>query len=120
MEAQPPSKFTERLSFFLVAVAAAGAFLVLLDPHITISIGGQVFKIGNGGFSADLKGAVVSLILIGGFTAVTTYWLGSSDGSAQKGEAIARIAEGLPVEVKVAAVTEPVPVVVVPPDKGTS
>lgn len=88
-----PNRFTERLSLLMVTVASLGAFLVLIDPKLTLQIAGQTVVLGGGGFSADLKGAVVSLILIGGWSAVKEYWLGSSEGSSQKGEAIARIAE---------------------------
>ena len=90
---KPPNRFTERLSLLMVTVASLGAFLVLIDPKLTLQIAGQTVVLGGGGFSADLKGAVVSLILIGGWSAVKEYWLGSSEGSSQKGEAIARIAE---------------------------
>ena len=95
---KPPNRFTERLSLLMVTVASLGAFLVLIDPKLTLQLAGQAIVLGGGGFSADLKGAVVSLILIGGWTAVKEYWLGSSEGSSQKGEAIARMAEaGVPV-----------------------
>ena len=82
-------KFTEKLSIFMVSVAAFGAFLVLLDPVVTIS---EQVKIGGEGFSADLKGAVVSLILIGGWSAVKEFWLGTSAGSEKKTDMIATMA----------------------------
>lgn len=70
-------KFTEILSLFMVKVAAAGGMLVLFDPKITFMIGQQSFSFG-GGFSADLKGAIIASILISGWTAVKEYWLGAS------------------------------------------
>lgn len=88
--------FTERLSLFMVSVAALGAFLVLFDPKITLSLAGQDVIIGGDGFSADLKGAVISAILIGGWTAVKEYWLGSSAGTVKSAETLQRIAEAVP------------------------
>lgn len=83
------SMFTERLSLFMVIIAALGGFLVLLDPRVQFPVyQGYSLSIGGEGFSADLKGAVVSLILIGGWTAVKEYWLGSSSGSDKKTDTI--------------------------------
>lgn len=82
------NKFTEKLSMFMVSVAAFGAFFVLTDPVITIS---DTVKIGGEGFSADLKGAVVSLILIGGWSAVKEFWLGTSASSEKKTDMIANM-----------------------------
>lgn len=91
-----PSPFTEKLSVFMVTVAALGAFLVLVDPTLTLTVHNQVLVIGKDGFSADLKGAVISAILIGGWTAVKEYWLGSSAGTVKSAETIQRIAESSP------------------------
>ena len=75
-------------------IAALGAAWVLVDPRFVMPITEDIsIFIGGEGFSADLKGAVVTLILIGGFTAVKEYWLGSSAGSEKKTDAITRIAE---------------------------
>lgn len=87
------SNFTERLSIFMVMVAAGGAFLVLFDPKFTFDFDGQILTIGGEGFSADLKGAVISAILIGGWTAVKEYWLGASAGGQSQQESVQRIAE---------------------------
>lgn len=38
----------------------------------------------HGDFSGDLKAAVVTLMLVGGFTTVAGFWLGSSSGSERK------------------------------------
>lgn len=94
MEERRAGRFTETLSMFMVATAALGAFLVLLDPKLTITIAGQDLALGGDGFSADLKGAVISAILIGGWTAVKEYWLGSSAGSEKKSDTINRLTEG--------------------------
>jgi hypothetical protein len=85
-------KFTERLSMFMVAVGALGALIVLLDVKFTIVLANQTVSIGTG-FSPDLKGAVITAILISGYTAVKEYWLGSSAGSQVQQESISRIAE---------------------------
>lgn len=73
--------FSERLSMAVIVIAALGAFGVLLDPVATLNIAGQTIKIGGEGFSAELKGAVITIMLIGGWTAVMGFWLGSSDAS---------------------------------------
>lgn len=86
-------KFTERLSCFMAGVAAVGGAYVLLDPKITFSIEWVNIVVGGEGFSPDLKGAVVSLILIGGWVAVKEYWLGASATSQNQAESMSRIAE---------------------------
>jgi hypothetical protein len=88
------TRFTERLSMFMAVASAMGGFYVLLDPIFAFEIsGGHTLKIGGEGFSADLKGAVVSLILIGGWTAIKEYWLGSSASGQHQAESMSRIAE---------------------------
>lgn len=62
-------KFIHLLSVLFVLVAGAGGFVVLL-----------------GDFSPELKASVVTLMLIGGWNAVQSYWLGSSNGSSIKTE----------------------------------
>ncbi len=59
--------FVEFVSLLLLAIGATGGMIVLL-----------------GDFSDEIKGAVVTLILIGGFTDVRSFWLGSSQGSREK------------------------------------
>jgi hypothetical protein len=60
--------FLELLSLLLVISTLAGGMSVLLW----------------GGIDAQLKGAVVTLMLIGGYTSVTNFWYGSSLGSKKK------------------------------------
>jgi lysozyme len=60
--------FLEVLSLLLVVSTLAGGMSVLLW----------------GGIDAQLKGAVVTLMLIGGYTSVTNFWYGSSLGSKKK------------------------------------
>lgn len=96
MEERRASPFTEKLSTLMVVVASLGAFLVLFDPKFTFTFWGQELTLGGDGFSADLKGAVISAILIGGWTAVKEYWLGSSVGTVKSAETIQRIAEAAP------------------------
>ena len=93
IEERRAGKFTEKLSLFMVAVAALGAFFVLADPKISLSFWGQTVTIDGVDFSADLKGAVIFAILIGGWVAVKEYWLGASDQGKRQQESIARIAE---------------------------
>ena len=97
MEERRAGKFTEKLSLFMAVVAASGGMYVILDPVITLNLSWAEIKIGGEGFSDQLKGAVVALILIEGWKAVKEYWLGSSAGSEKKSDAIQRIAEAAPV-----------------------
>ena len=108
------SRFTEKLSLFMVVVAAIGALGVLMDPRVVILIpGGHTLTLGGAdGFSADLKGAVISAILIGGWTAVKEYWLGASASGTRQSETVSRIAEASPATAAAAvaaAVAQPNP-----------
>jgi hypothetical protein len=97
MTPPPPERragrFTERLSMFMCVVAAMGAAAVLLDPKFTFNVAGQTIAIGGDGFSADLKGAVITAILISGWTAVKEFWLGASASGQNQAESMSRIAE---------------------------
>ena len=64
--------FVQLLSLIFVAVSSAGAFMVLTMDK----------------FPAEIKGAVVTLVLIGGFTGVKEFWFGTSAGSQRKTEAM--------------------------------
>lgn len=97
-------QFREQLSKWMMIVAALGGAYVLLDPQVTFTFWNQTVKIGGEGFSADLKGAVVSLILIGGFTSVKEYWLGASATGQKQAESMSRIAEASAPAVVAAAV----------------
>lgn len=88
-----PGRFRECLSVIMVTTAALGGFLVLLDPEFIIGPEGWSFKIGSDGFSKELKGAVVTIMLIGGWQAVQGYWLGASAGGQKQSESMSRIAE---------------------------
>lgn len=112
IEERRAGKFTERLSLFMVIVAAIGAAFVLADPKIELSFWGQTLTIDGVDFSADLKGAVIFAILIGGWVAVKEYWLGASDQGKKQQESISRIAEqSAPVSAAAvaAARSEPLP-----------
>ncbi len=93
IERREAGRYTEKLSTFMAVASALGGAWVLLDPKITLTLGEQVVQIGGEGFSADLKGAVVSLILIGGWTAIKEYWLGASASGQKQSESMSRIAE---------------------------
>ncbi len=73
------SAFAERLSYVIVAIATLGAGWVLLDPQITFNWTWATISLGTKtGFSADLKGAIITSILVGGFSAVTGWVYGAS------------------------------------------
>jgi lysozyme len=59
--------FVELLSLVFVSIGAIGGGYVLY-----------------GAFPAELKGAVITLMLLGGYTGVKEFWLGSSAGSRAK------------------------------------
>lgn len=96
MDERRASTFAERLSLWVVFIAALGAFMVLIDMKATVTISGQVFQIGGDGFSSELKGAVITIMLIGGWTAVMGFWLGQSDSGQQQARSMSRIAEQAP------------------------
>ena len=112
LERREASRYTERLSTFMMGVAAFGGAWVLLDPVFTITLWGQIVKIGGEGFSSDLKGAVVSLILIGGWTAVKEFWLGASASGQKQSESMSRIAEAAAPATAAAVAAAVVPPVV--------
>lgn len=91
-------RFTERLSMFMCIIAAIGAAAVLMDPRFTLAFsdGSTLSFGGDEGFSADLKGAVITAILISGWTAVKEYWLGASASGNRQSETVQRIAEASP------------------------
>lgn len=92
--ADPQSRrFIERLSCILVVFSAIGAMLVLVDPVLTLQLGnGNTLKIGGEGFADQMKGAVLTLILVAGFTAVVQYWLGASNQGDRAQENVNKIA----------------------------
>jgi hypothetical protein len=86
--------FIERLSMTLVIVSAIGAILVLVDPVIQFQLpSGTIMKFGGDGFSDQLKGAVISLILVSGFAAVISYWLGASNQGVKSQDSMNSIAQ---------------------------
>lgn len=92
-----PRRFTEKLSLYMLAIAAFGAFIVLMEPKLVLAFsGGNTFTIGGTPFSADMKGAVVALIIVGGFVALKEYWLGASASQQTQSDTMGRIAEGVP------------------------
>lgn len=66
-------KFVHLLSVALIIFSGVGGILVVL-----------------GDFPGEIKGSVITLMLIGGWTAVQAYWLGSSAGSDKKTDMAAR------------------------------
>lgn len=65
-------------------------FIHLISALMLIGsyIGGWIVL--HGDFSGDLKAAVVTLMLVGGFTSVAGFWLGSSSGSERKNDLLER------------------------------
>lgn len=102
------NKFPERLSFYVVIIAAIGAFFVLLDPMITIHIGEHSVKFGGDGFSSELKGAVITIMLIGGWQGVMGFWLGQSDSGQRQAQSMSRIAEQAAPVLPAAQTTAPI------------
>lgn len=87
-------RFTERLSLYMLALAAFGVFIVLLEPKwVYVFPGGSTITIGGMPFSADMKGGIVALIIVGGFVAIKEYWLGASAAGQTQSESMSRIAE---------------------------
>ncbi len=85
--------FVERLSWRVIWISALGAAYVLIDPQISVGWGNMAMRLGSAGFSADLKGSVITAILVGGFTGAIGYWLGASKSATESNQATARIAE---------------------------
>ena len=88
------TRFTENLSIFMAGIAALGAFVVLLEPKfVYVFSGGSSITMGGVDFSDQLKGLVIGLILVSGFTSVREYWLGQSATGQNIAESQSRIAE---------------------------
>lgn len=89
------SAFVERLSLILIIGSLTAALLILLDPVITFTLLGDSVdvKIGGDGFSEQLKGAVISAIIISGFSGVISYWLGASKSGDKAQESVNTIAQ---------------------------
>lgn len=86
-------RFVERLSCVLVVFSAFGALYVLIDPVLSFKLAnGNTFSLGGNGFADQMKGAVLMLILIAGFTAVVNYWLGASNTGDKAQESVNAIA----------------------------
>lgn len=61
-------RFVHILSILMVLISGTGGFFVIWSPD----------------FAPEIKGSVVTLMLVGGYTAIQNYWLGSSAGSERK------------------------------------
>lgn len=88
------ASFLEKLSLMLIVFSSIGAFLVLLDPVITWTFGnGNTIQIGGKGFADQLKGGVVMLMIVGGFTGLVAFWFPGSAAGTRQADAVSRIAE---------------------------
>lgn len=103
--------FVERVTIYVIIIAAIGAFLVLIDPKVALDLGGQQIAFGGDGFSSELKGAVITIMLIGGWTMAIGYWLSDTATGKKQQESISRIAEAAPPTqaLAVAAARAPAP-----------
>lgn len=103
--------FIERISIILVVGAFIGGFIVLLDVRFVITVFGQVMKIGEDGFAAEVKGMVLQSMMISGFAAVVGYWLSNTKQGQDQAQYVNKIAEAaLPTQaIAVAAARAPVP-----------
>lgn len=90
------SPFVEKISLWLIVIAAFGGFIVLLDPSLSGRVLGFDWKIGVGEFSPELKGAVVNTMLLGGFSGVIAFWLGATKSQERTTDSLSRIAEQAP------------------------
>ena len=116
MEDHRAPAFIEKLSWFMAWMAALGGMYVILDPVITLKLSWADIKIGGEGFSEQLKGAVVALILVEGWKAVKEFWLGTSASGQKQQESMTRIAEQVaPVAASVVTPAAPNPVTGVVP-----
>lgn len=69
-------RFAERLTLYLLALAAVGSAIVLLDPTFTyVWEGGSKFTIGTGEFSSEIKGGVVTIGILATISAIVRMWL---------------------------------------------
>ena len=121
------NQFIEYLSAFLVTFSAFGALLILVDPVITFTTdAGTVIKLGGDGFAEQMKGAVIMLILISGFTAVVSYWIGMTNQGAKAQDSVNLIAQAsAPATAAAVAASRsdpvaPTDVPAVPPTEGKS
>lgn len=84
--------FIERLSTILIVGSFLGAFIVLLDFKLVLTIGGQVIQIGSG-FAQETKGMVLQSMLITGFAAVVAFWYGTTKQGQDQAQSVNKIAE---------------------------
>lgn len=84
--------FIERLSTILVVGSFLGAFLVLLDFKLVLTISGQIVQIGSG-FAQETKGMVLQSMLITGFAAVVAFWYGTTKQGQDQAQSVNKIAE---------------------------
>lgn len=105
--------FVERLTYIVVIFAGFGGLLVMVDPVLTFTLpgDGNSLKVGGGGFSEQLKGAVIQTLLIGGWTTALAFWLRITPTEQRQQETVSRMAEAAaPAQARaVAAARGPAP-----------
>ena len=61
------------------------SFIEILSLYVvTLTFGGGSAMVWLGDLSPDLKGAIVTMMIVGGFTTIISFWFGSSLGSLVK------------------------------------
>lgn len=94
-----PYRFPESLSRWMFIVAALGSAWVLIDPYIAFAYGDWAFKIGGIPFSAEIKGAVVTIGILGLLNGIKSYWL-PTNNTGQKSARASDVPEADKPEVK--------------------
>lgn len=108
--------FLECLTYIVIFIAGAGGMYVLIDPVLTVTIGGQSIKIGGDGFAEQMKGAVIQTLLIGGWTTALAYWLGASKQGQESAQAVSQIAvSAAPSQAAAVAAARSEPAAPIPP-----
>lgn len=75
MQDKRTPRFAEKFSKWLLTLAAVGAGIVLFNPSFEQKWDGGSFNMGGGAFSDEIRGAVVTLCIIGAVTALIRMWL---------------------------------------------
>lgn len=88
------TQFVERVSLHLMWIAAVCAIVILIDPRLIIPVGssGWTFALGGDGFSSELKGVIIGIIVGAGITGVSKYWLDASASSNAANKTMSTIA----------------------------
>lgn len=96
--------YKEALSNRMVRLAGLVAVYIIVDPQIAVPLGdGSFLKFGGTGFSSELKGVVIGIVLSEGYKKISEYWFGNTAAGQKTGETMERMAEAAPVAATKAA-----------------